>query len=389
MHLLTQRAFDRLVGLIYEAALQQVTWNDALAEISKSFDDAASLFYIFNPVNGETLFAATSEIHPEYQGSYVAHYASTNPYPAPAVTQIKTGQITIASDVVDAANAAQSEFYNDWMRPQKVSLHHLAVKLLHTEDRVCILGLSPRGSTYEAEVAHYRRAFDKLVPHLLRALSIQTALAKKGNAETVESNILDSLKVAVLGLDKSGRVVQANLAAERLLHADGPLSTDRSRRLRARVLAEDTKLQRAIGALFEPAVTPAAPHPVRLSSRRIDQAFACWVVPFGNFGGGTQRPPRDVLSALSTAPAVGLLVTRVRAFDTVPPEILKDLFGLTSKEALIAAHLASGCELQQIADKQGLARNTVRNHLTNIFAKTGTRRQAELVALLASLVRPF
>ena len=183
MHLLTQRAFDRLVGLIYEAALQQVTWNDALAEISKSFDDAASLFYIFNPVNGETLFAATSEIHPEYQGSYVAHYASTNPYPAPAVTQIKTGQITIASDVVDAKNAAQSEFYNDWMRPQKVSLHHLAVKLLHTEDRVCILGLSPRGSAYEAEVARYRRAFDKLVPHLLRALSIQTALAKKGNAE--------------------------------------------------------------------------------------------------------------------------------------------------------------------------------------------------------------
>jgi DNA-binding CsgD family transcriptional regulator len=41
-----------------------------------------------------------------------------------------------------------------------------------------------------------------------------------------------------------------------------------------------------------------------------------------------------------------------------------------------------GMALEDCGDELGIRRTTVRMHLRNIFAKTGARRQGELVALL-------
>jgi DNA-binding CsgD family transcriptional regulator len=61
---------------------------------------------------------------------------------------------------------------------------------------------------------------------------------------------------------------------------------------------------------------------------------------------------------------------------------LQGLFGLTIAEACIASMLAEGKSLADIATRQGIALNTIRVHLKNIFAKTSTARQAQLVALI-------
>jgi DNA-binding NarL/FixJ family response regulator len=43
----------------------------------------------------------------------------------------------------------------------------------------------------------------------------------------------------------------------------------------------------------------------------------------------------------------------------------------------------------EAAGELGIARSTVRTHLLHIFAKTGARRQAELVKLVAGLSNPL
>jgi DNA-binding CsgD family transcriptional regulator len=59
---------------------------------------------------------------------------------------------------------------------------------------------------------------------------------------------------------------------------------------------------------------------------------------------------------------------------------------LTPTEASVARRLASGSGLEQIARELDISLNTVRGHLKQIFAKTGTHRQVELVCkLLAEL----
>lgn len=61
---------------------------------------------------------------------------------------------------------------------------------------------------------------------------------------------------------------------------------------------------------------------------------------------------------------------------------LSETFGLTPAETRIARALVQGKQLVQIATDFGISRTTVAFHLRNIFQKTGTRRQAELVAIL-------
>jgi len=57
-------------------------------------------------------------------------------------------------------------------------------------------------------------------------------------------------------------------------------------------------------------------------------------------------------------------------------------FALTQAETRVARALTEGRSLQLIAADFGISRTTVAFHMRNIFQKTGTARQAELVALL-------
>jgi DNA-binding CsgD family transcriptional regulator len=57
-------------------------------------------------------------------------------------------------------------------------------------------------------------------------------------------------------------------------------------------------------------------------------------------------------------------------------------FGLTQAEARLALHLVAGETLRSAAVKLGISYETTRSSLKNIFRKTETCRQAELVIVI-------
>jgi DNA-binding CsgD family transcriptional regulator len=61
---------------------------------------------------------------------------------------------------------------------------------------------------------------------------------------------------------------------------------------------------------------------------------------------------------------------------------LRTIFGLTMAECRVAVSLYQGDSLQGVAAKNGKSWNTLRVQLTKIFEKTGTHRQAELIAVI-------
>lgn len=69
---------------------------------------------------------------------------------------------------------------------------------------------------------------------------------------------------------------------------------------------------------------------------------------------------------------------------TVPPEVVAKLFGLTFAEARVVVELVKGKRPQEVADDLGVSLNTVRNQLKQIFSKTNTGRQSELISLVLS-----
>lgn len=66
---------------------------------------------------------------------------------------------------------------------------------------------------------------------------------------------------------------------------------------------------------------------------------------------------------------------------------LQVTLGLSNSETRIAVALINGASLVQAAERVGVSHETARSHLKNIFAKTNTNRQGELVVLLNRLFR--
>src|SRR5262245_30986886 len=69
-----------------------------------------------------------------------------------------------------------------------------------------------------------------------------------------------------------------------------------------------------------------------------------------------------------------------------PIELLRSHFDLTPAEARLALHLVAGETLRSAEAKLAITYETARTHLKNIFSKTGTCRQAELVVVLLTAV---
>ena len=94
------------------------------------------------------------------------------------------------------------------------------------------------------------------------------------------------------------------------------------------------------------------------------------------------------LSAES-AETVGSRPARVAVFvvdpDVLPPGVeqrLGCLLGLTAAEQRVARGLLEGLTLAEVAGRNGVSRETVRTQLRAMLAKTGTRRQGELLMVL-------
>ena len=67
-----------------------------------------------------------------------------------------------------------------------------------------------------------------------------------------------------------------------------------------------------------------------------------------------------------------------------PIDLLRCHFSLTPAEARLALHLVAGETLRSAEVKLSMTYETARTHLKNIFKKTGTSRQAELVVAIVT-----
>jgi DNA-binding CsgD family transcriptional regulator len=81
-------------------------------------------------------------------------------------------------------------------------------------------------------------------------------------------------------------------------------------------------------------------------------------------------------------PAVCIVIADPDGARTLPLERLHDAFDLTEAESRLAARLATGEGLRSAAHSLGITYGTARARLAEIFQKTDTRRQGELINLL-------
>lgn len=82
-----------------------------------------------------------------------------------------------------------------------------------------------------------------------------------------------------------------------------------------------------------------------------------------------------------------LVIDDLRRPNSLETDFLQQLYGLTQAETDLANALMTGLSLENISEMRNVSVSTTRTQVKSVMSKTGTRRQAELVAKLAKLIR--
>jgi len=183
----------------------------------------------------------------------------------------------------------------------------------------------------------------------------------------------DASGTAILMLDRHGQVVRSNGAALQTL-GDGVQIV--KGRLTSFNHDATSQLERALHGLLWQRSSLALLPPVPLA-RHHGRPLLAYLLRL------------EAVTVDAFAPCQAIVVLVDPDHRAVPPgDHLRLLFGLTQAEARLAVALAAGTALDECANALEISRETARTQLKRVFAKTGTQRQAELVALLAQLPAP-
>jgi DNA-binding CsgD family transcriptional regulator len=218
-----------------------------------------------------------------------------------------------------------------------------------------------------------------LVPHFERALSIHTELSARHQKRRALEEVLDRLQTGVILLDGRGRVMLSNVSAQRMLALDDGV-TVRGGRLRA-VPGADEALKQKVDEAIEAASRGdfGLMGQLTIKSRSGRTPFLIGVAPLHR--GVPGSPLRDAVAFA--------LVSNSDATSTASVKVIEAIYGLTSAEAAIVHGLIGGKSLEEVAAKRSVKVSTARSQLSEVFSKTGTRRQPELIRLVLAGVAPL
>ena len=185
---------------------------------------------------------------------------------------------------------------------------------------------------------------------------------------------LEKLPIAVIVLDATAKLVFANPQGAALLAARDGLSLSSNGTCRATTPSDTKALTQCIENVLAATDNKAANNVLPLERPSMRRPLSAMITRIGN------GQAEDVRSGASVA----LFLTDPEHPTRPAIDALRRLFDLTGSEAKLAQQLVGGARLETAAERIGVTVGSARTYLKQIFAKTGTNRQADLVRLVLS-----
>lgn len=369
---------EAIIRDLYAAALDERPWRDAV-------DEAAALFgatgvFLFTPFVPES-DGGLSVFHgfPEHEAKkFLGEVAAVDVWYLELLRRhgsLRTGLLWQSDALLPEAALRRTRFFNDHLAPCGIGR---CLGAIVGDGRAGELPLAPlcfyRPLGSEPFSPVDERRLSALRPHVSRAMAVRQRLhaAAQGHAALAVERI--STAVAVLARDR--RILLANPAAEALFATPGQARLARGGRLCAGEPAQLAALERALAACA--ACKFDADDRLSLSVRLAG--------PPGSGVVARLVPPPRSMPQQGRAAAIAFIAREGHsALDL--QGMMAALYRLTPSEAALVKALAEGMTKEAFADRRQVSPATVKTQLQQVFVKTGTRRQSELVRLVHSIAR--
>jgi DNA-binding CsgD family transcriptional regulator/PAS domain-containing protein len=376
---LSNAEFSSVVGVIYDCALDPGLWPNAIREVCEATRSFAGVIGVSDLSTGAAHLRQHWNFDEDWLDRMVLHGPEVAAMLA-SVPDLHTRELdepVVAMRDFDPAVALSSRYYNEWLRPQGI-IDAINLTVLRQKDRIGSLALSRHesaGAISDRDVAIVRL----LAPHIRRAIAVSNVLGMQAmKVRTFEAS-LDLIGIGVVLVDARSVIVHANRAAQSMLAAGSPIRSDRGE-LRTCLPETSAALRAAIAkAADNEAAIGGAGIGMPAPQASGDPAFI-YVLPLMS---------GDVRPRIAPRASAALFITATGNGAELPAEAIAAMFDLSPAEVRVLERLIAGRTPAEVADDLGSALPTVRTHLSNIFAKTGTTGQADLIRLAASLAAPI
>lgn len=362
------------INQLHAAVLEPEAWSEAVESVTDLLQAEHAIIFSPGSTDGGDAFAAVRVDATHAARIYSAEAAELG---SRMLRGIQFGQAYSSASVIPDRDMENSAFYNEIVRP--ANGFYSTSACLGTGGTLTALNFCrPRrkGQFDSTGIA----TLQIILPHFANAIELSRRLATARQQASDLQQVLDRVDTAVILVDAGGKPCFANGRALRLvgqidgltlgvsgLTAATPPATRRLRDAIAELGRFDVAASHGRARMDLRLQRPSRRAPLMLS------LFPIWQLALSPAG--------------SAAPRVALFITEPDDCPTIDRDAITDAFRLTSREASVAALLASGHDLKGVAQALGIGIGTARYHLKNALDKTNTSSQGTLVAGLRGFVR--
>jgi DNA-binding CsgD family transcriptional regulator/PAS domain-containing protein len=359
-----------LIGDIYDAALDASLWPGTLEKTCKFVGGQVAGLLAKNSVSkiGSAYYHFGAD--PDYLQLYEQTYSRFDPL-APLIF-FPVGEVTTIRDYMTDEDLHNGRFYREWLQPQGW-IDGASVVLDKSATSCAILSVVRKEANGLVDDEMLQR-MRLIVPHMRRAVLIGNVIDLKAVEATSMADALDGLSAGMFLVDARGRIVHANVRGHAMLAERSPLHATRGM-----LATSDPDAGRALRDVFiaagsGDAAVGAKGIAVPLSSNGKDHV--AHVLPLTS---GARRRAGTAYAAVAV-----VFVHKAVLEIPSPPEMIARAFKLTPSELRVLLAIVEIGGVPETAEALGVGKETVRSHLKEVFAKTGTNSQVDLVKLIAA-----
>lgn len=365
--------YNRILSSLHQAMLDDAHWPATSALIDDACGMIGNELVIAEGAGHDVriLFARFYQRGERRQDLERNYFELYHPWDErlPRLRKLPDGRLVHVTDLYTKRELKTSPVYNDGLRHSGAQ-NSLNVRLdgPHGLRIVWALADSTTGGWQSGQLATVRR----LIPHIRQFVQVRQALAAAEAMGSTLTGLLDNGRIGIVHLDSGGRIIEANGRAHRVLRQGNGLF-DHGGFLRARLAANNARLQALVGRAL-PGITNGSPRSGSMTVVRSPGLPQLVIhvspVPVRQMDFGARR-----VAAL-------VLVVDPASRPRVGARRLAAALGLTPSESRVAARLAEGRSVREIAASEGYQEGYVRWLLKQIYRKHGLSGQVGLVRLV-------
>jgi DNA-binding CsgD family transcriptional regulator len=367
-----------LIGEIYDTTLDPARWTEVLEKIVGFMQGTAAVLASEDIGGGAGSFYYSWGDDPEYSELYRAKFSNLNPSVVPIALTVRPGEVCSISTVVPYDEFLQSRLYKEWVKPQNYG-DVTTVLIEKSAKSFAHLAVAHHGKDSPAE-ENARKRMRLLAPHICRAVAISKIIELRTIEAAMLAGTIDALAAGVFLLQVDGHIAHANTSGKAILK-EGQLF----QQVNGAIQSSDLQARPALHA----AIVDAAQGDSGLGGQGIaiplmsrdGERYVAHILPLTS---GARRKTGHLYRAV-----VAMFVHKASQHRPTLVEAVAKQFRLTPSELRVLFAIIEVGGVPQVADVLGISLDTVKTHLKRVFAKTGTKRQVDLVKLVVGYTDPL